>query len=92
MAELARFELANGFHRYTLSKRAPSTTRTQLQQLISEKDGRYYLAQVKYIRQLFLGFVPRAPLPKKLGKYSRTLKMLNPPKNRKLMIQSLILV
>jgi hypothetical protein len=30
MAELKRFELLNGFHHYTLSKRAPSTTRTQL--------------------------------------------------------------
>lgn len=31
MAELERFELSNGFHHYTLSKRAPSTARTQLQ-------------------------------------------------------------
>lgn len=30
MAEMKRFELLNGFHHYTLSKRAPSTTRTHL--------------------------------------------------------------
>lgn len=31
MAELERFELSNGFHHYTLSKRAHSTALTQLQ-------------------------------------------------------------
>lgn len=31
MAEMQRFELWNGFLRYTLSKRAPSTARTHLQ-------------------------------------------------------------
>lgn len=30
MAEMKRFELLIGFHQYTLSKRAPSTTRTHL--------------------------------------------------------------
>jgi hypothetical protein len=31
MAEMVGFEPTNGFLRYTLSKRAPSTTRTHLQ-------------------------------------------------------------
>jgi hypothetical protein len=37
MAELVGFEPTNGFLRYTLSKRAPSTTRTQLRKLIRRK-------------------------------------------------------
>lgn len=43
MAEMVGFEPTNGFLRYTLSKRAPSTTRTHLQRLLNRLRGSFFI-------------------------------------------------
>lgn len=62
MAELERFELSNGFHHYTLSKRAPSTARPQLQE--SNEDS--FLTRTGRVRQLILCFIGGSALFKEL--------------------------
>lgn len=87
MAELERFELSNGFHHYTLSKRAPSTARTQLQETKT-----LFLSYLVFIRQLILGLIGYSTLFEKLGEKSGTFKVLNSAHDGELMIKPLILV
>src|SRR5665647_2224317 len=89
MAELERFELSNGFHHYTLSKRAPSTARTQLRNL---KQRGIVLAWEECVKQLILGFVGRTAFFEKLREKSGTLVVFHATHNGELMIKTLIFV
>ena len=89
MAEMKRFELLNGFHHYTLSKRAPSTTRTHLQETIFEV---MVVTWVLGVRQLILGPITRSTFFKKLRKEPGALKMFNSAYDRELMVESFVLM